>query len=413
MQAAESKTAPVMLSDWRKLTSTEIWAAEEATGLDAYCANALLINGKGSIDCLSQEKLDKFTTAGQREVLGNNSHFTDIGAIVPSMYHGCTPSRGACERLLVDPADSYVSYDLVSAAGINTVVFSIDEHPMYVYAIDGRYIVPTLVDAITLANGNRYSVMVKLDRPAGDYTIRLATTGVNQILGTTAILSYGASFATEAEKRFSVPSIDIAGTLISANYTALNESTIIPFPAEIPSYEVTQTYVLDIDHYHASYRWTLGNSSLPMILEESTPLLFDPSAAQRDLSIETLNGTWVDLIFRVVKPLQPPHPFHKHSNKFFVIGQGNGYWNYSSVAEAMKSIPGSFNFDTPQIRDTYYTPPATTTATWLAIRYQVVNPGPFLLHCHVQVHLNGGMGLTLMDGVDEWPEIPAEYQRLA
>ncbi|KAL4893767.1 multicopper oxidase-domain-containing protein [Aspergillus ambiguus] len=427
MRAAESKTRPVMLSDWRQLTSGELWAAEEATGLDAYCANSLLINGKGSIDCLSQKQLNKFTTAAQRSILGNSS-FTDIGclpptnrlgqgdfphnlsAIVPSMYYDCTPSRGLSERFLVDPTTSYVSFDLISAASVSTFVFSVDEHPMYVYAVDGRYVVPTLVDAITLSNGNRYSVMIKLDKPAGDYTVRLATTGANQILATTATMSYNTSVVTMKEQKASVPYIDIAGTLLSSDYTALNESTITPFPAEIPSHDVAQTHVLDVGHYHASYRWTLGNASLPMILEETTPLLFDPSAAERNLSIKTLNGTWVDLIFRVGTPLQPPHPFHKHSNKFFVIGQGNGLWNYASVAEAVKYIPESFNFRTPQIRDTYYTPPASTGPTWLAIRYQVVNPGPFLLHCHVQVHLNGGMGLTLMDGVDEWPEVPAEYQ---
>lgn len=79
MEAAEKKTTPILLSDWRRLTSQELWDAEEASGLDAYCANALLINGKGSIDCLGRKKLDQYTTEAQRGVLGNNSHFTDIG----------------------------------------------------------------------------------------------------------------------------------------------------------------------------------------------------------------------------------------------------------------------------------------------------------------------------------------------
>lgn len=325
------------------------------------------------------------------------------------MFSGCTPSKGLTEEFVVDPNDGYASYDLISAAGINTIVFSIDEHPMYVYAVDGRYVVPTQVDAITLANGARYSVMVKLDKPVGDYTIRLATTGVNQILATTATLSYACA-SGKSQKEDSEPSIDITGTPVSPKHTLLNENTIVPYPIEVPSQDVAQTYVLNIDHYNASYRWTLGNSSLPLTIADSEPLLFHPSAAKKDLSIATRNGTWVDLILRVVKPLQPPHPFHKHSNKFFVIGQGEGEWKYSSVAEAMKHIPENFNFESPQIRDTYVTPPAATGPTWLAIRYQVVNPGPFLLHCHVQVHLSGGMGLVLMDGVDEWPVVPEEYQ---
>lgn len=69
----------------------------------------------------------------------------------------------------------------------------------------------------------------------------------------------------------------------------------------------------------------------------------------------------------------------------------------------------NFNFDKPQMRDSFPTPPAETKPSWLAIRYHVVNPGAFLLHCHIQVHLAGGMALGLLDGVDEWPTVPPEY----
>ncbi|THC97792.1 hypothetical protein EYZ11_002708 [Aspergillus tanneri] len=424
MHEAEKKSAPVVLSDWRQLTSEEIWHAEEEMGRDAMCANALLVNGKGSVSCLSRQALDTATTPEQRKVLGNTS-FTDIGclpptnalaqgnfphnlsAIPPSVFSGCTPSHGSTEKLLVDQAAQYVSYDLISAAGISVITFSIDEHPMYVYAVDGRYVVPNLVDALTVPNGARYSVMVKLDKPAGDYTVRVVNTGVNQILNTTAIMSYKTSQKTQQQP--STPCIDITGRP-STNCKVLDEGTIVPFPVEVPAKEVAQTHVLNIDHYHASYLWTMGNSSYPLSLEESSPLLFDPSAAKTDLSIKTLNGTWVDLVFHVVSSLQPPHPIHKHSNKFFVIGQGNGAWKYSSVAEAMKVIPESFNLKNPQIRDTFVTPPAATGPTWLVIRYQVINPGAFFLHCHLQIHLSGGMGLALLDGVDHWPEIPVEYQ---
>lgn len=80
MLAAEEKTKPIILSDWRHLTSEEVWQAEEATGLDAYCSNSILINGKGSVTCLSRETIDEFTTAAQKQVL-NGSSLTDIGYV--------------------------------------------------------------------------------------------------------------------------------------------------------------------------------------------------------------------------------------------------------------------------------------------------------------------------------------------
>ncbi|OJJ50067.1 hypothetical protein ASPZODRAFT_128673 [Penicilliopsis zonata CBS 506.65] len=429
MAKAEEATQPVMLSDWRQLTSEQIWDAEEATGLDALCVNALLVNGKGSITCLSQQTLDEYTTAAQRLVLGNTS-LTDIGcippsnvyaqgdyphnysAIQPSMYYGCTPSQGLYETFEVDPSIGYASYDLISAAGVSAPTYSIDEHPMWVYAIDGRYIEPTLVDAVTVYNGYRYSVLVRLDKPAGDYTVRVANSGLNQIINTTATMSYmTAAGRPSSGGRQSEPFVNLVGAGVTNTTTILEDAATVPFPVQVPSSDVAQTVVLTVGHWNASYRWQMGNTSFPLALEDDKPLLFDPASAPTGLTVHTVNGTWVDVIFNIDKAIQPPHPVHKHSNKYFVLGEGSGAWNYSSVAEAMQYIPDSFNLVTPQIRDSYITPPAATGPTWLAIRYQVVNPGAFLMHCHIQVHLSGGMAVAMLDGEEVWPKIPEEYRR--
>ncbi|KAL3481987.1 multicopper oxidase-domain-containing protein [Aspergillus californicus] len=425
MEEAEGNSAPIIMSDLRQLTSNEIWEAEIAMGRDAICVNALLMNGKGSVGCLPQQTINQFTSAAQNQSLGNQT-LTDIGcypptnvvaqghfshnlsAIPPTVFAGCRPSHGALEQLYADPDEIYVSYDLISAASLTTITFSIDEHPMYLYAVDGQYVEPILVDAITIANGARYSVLVKLDRPAGDYTIRLSNTG-NQVLNGTAVMTYHP--AAPAQQRSSLPSINIIGAPMSPKFTVLDESTIVPYPSHrVAQVDVAETHVLKIERHGQSYLWTLGNSTYPLGLEQVSPLLFYPTTAEKNSTISTQNGTWIDIVFDVVNALQPPHPFHKHSNKFFVIGQGEGRWNYSSVAEATQYIPENFNFETPHIRDTFVTPPALTGPTWLAIRYNVVNPGAFLLHCHIVVHQVGGMAIAMLDGVDEWPEIPDEYQ---
>ncbi|KAJ5340387.1 laccase TilA [Penicillium brevicompactum] len=431
IENAEKNTTSVMLSDWRQMTSEETWNAEKATYLDSYCVNALMINGKGSISCLGRDTLDAHTSAAQKAVL-EGKNLTDMGCVPPTklmegnfahnfglmpstMFYGCDSHQGPTEILKVDPMAHYKSYDLISSAGTNKLMFSIDEHEMYIYAVDGRYIEPIKVDALSISNGNRYSVMVKLNKPVGEYTVRLATVGVNQILNATAVLSYEkthTSLTTSKKKRPSIASIDITGTSTTTNTVILDESKIVPFPVDAPSQEVAQTHVLRIGHYHTSYRWTMGNSSYPLALEKTQPLLFHPNSSlgHSDLTIRTLNNTWVDLIFDVFEAVQPPHPIHKHSNKFYVIGQGQGAWNYSSVADAMRHIPESFNLKSPQIRDTFVTPAATTGPAWLAIRYHVTNPGAFLMHCHLQVHLSGGMALVILDGVDKWPLIPDQYR---
>lgn len=313
------------------------------------------------------------------------------------------------EIFRVDPEVHWVSWDLISSAGVSSPEFSIDEHPMWVYAVDGRYIEPMEVHSVRITNGARYSVLVKLDKPAGDYTIRIPNNGINQILNATAILSY--DIPHKIQTRPSEPYIDIVGGNTTADTIILDESKVVPFPAITPSNDIDRTFKLIIDHHdHQSYRWIMGNSSFDMDYEDSTPLLFNRTSIPTDLTVSTRNGTLVDIIIEARNPVQPPHPIHKHSNKYFVIGQGSGSFNYSSVAEAMEHIPESFNLRTPQIRDTFITPPVQTEPTWLALRYQVVNPGPFLMHCHVQVHLSGGMAIALLDGVDKWPTVPEGYE---
>lgn len=322
------------------------------------------------------------------------------------MFEGCVPSQGPQEVFLVNASQQFVSWDLTSTSGVLQMTFSVDEHVMWVYAIDGRYIQPRQVNALTIPNSNRYSVLIPLTQPRGDYTVRIVSASVQQILNTTAIMRYtGMPQLT----RLSNPWITLNNQNATTSTVFLNESLIVPFPALVPSNNVAQTFFLHVSQVGTAYRWRLGNSSYGLELEESQPLLFNQTAIPSDLIIRTNNGTWVDLVILVDSILQPPHPIHKHSNKHFVIGQGNGAFNWTTVVQAAQAIPENFNFVTPQYRDTSVTPTPITGPTWLALRYQVVNPGAFLMHCHIQVHQSGGMVLAMLDGVDAWPTIPPTY----
>lgn len=88
MLHAEESSRHIVLSDWRHQTSEQLWAAEEATGIDAYCTNSLLVNGKGSVSCLDRETIDKYTMPIQ-SVLLNGSNLTDTG-YVQSIWFICT-----------------------------------------------------------------------------------------------------------------------------------------------------------------------------------------------------------------------------------------------------------------------------------------------------------------------------------
>jgi FtsP/CotA-like multicopper oxidase with cupredoxin domain len=331
---------------------------------------------------------------------------------VPADAFGdCKPSEGQQEVIEVNPARGWASINIISATLISSPLISIDEHEMWVYAVDGRYIDPVPVDVVPAPNGNRFSVLVKLDKPPKDYTIRVANSGLNQIIGGFATLRYTHT-NKHSDKTPSKPFINYAGANLTADVRFLDDIKVVSFPPSKPAQIADTTYFFNVGFFNSLFRWTLGGKQdLNISLEDTEPVLFNPHnalAQNQNLSFPTKNGTWVDLVLQMQGP-QPPHPIHKHSNKAYLLGRGPGIFSYSSVAEAVQHVPQFFNLENPPLRDGFTTLPSGVDPTWLAIRYQVVNPGAFLLHCHIQTHFQGGMGIILLDGVDNFPKVPPEY----
>lgn len=341
-------------------------------------------------------------------LLGPFSH--DLDDLNAEAFNSCTPTTGLTETVSVNAQDGWASINLISSAAINTLEVSIDGHKLYVYAADGRYIIPQVVDAVTVPNGNRYTAFVKLDQPPADYLIRVATEGLNQVSTGYATLSYAGSTGPATPN----PVINYAGQNITADFVPFLDTAIVPFdPISVADVPIAQTFLLNIENFGASYIWTLsGLEPYSMYLENDEPLLFNPDSAvgsNTNITVSTVNGTWIDFVIQVAGPIGPPHPIHKHSNKAFIIGQGTGAFNWTTVGKAAAAIPSSFNFVNPPLRDGFTTPVANGSPTWMAVRYQVINPGAFILHCHIQTHFGGGMALAILDGVDKWPVVPQDY----
>lgn len=340
---------------------------------------------------------------------------TNLSAVPPEVFDVCSPTNGPQEVIDIHGSSSegtWVAIDVITTFGLMTGSFSIDEHPMFVYAVDGAYIEPQLVEAITVTNGDRYSVMVKLDKP-GDYTVRFASTTTAQMLTGYGTLSYtteGGATTVSKNQTDSVPYINDVGVNTTASVRFFDQAAMRSYPPDFVSPVADQTFKLAMRVAGASYNWALNSTIYPMQLDNETPLLFHPHPNEHNnVTISTRNGTWVDLIFMAVTFPMPPHPIHKHGNKMWLIGQGDGAFNYSSVAEAMVAMPDAFNLVNPPKRDGLATPVATTGPAWMAVRYHVTNPGAWFMHCHIQSHMLGGMSMAIQDGVDEWPEVPEEY----
>ncbi|KAK9154042.1 hypothetical protein Sjap_001522 [Stephania japonica] len=86
------------------------------------------------------------------------------------------------------------------------------------------------------------------------------------------------------------------------------------------------------------------------------------------------------------------HPIHLHGYDFYVVGEGFGNFN-------AKTDTAKFNLVDPPMRNTVGVP----VGGWAVIRFVADNPGVWLMHCHLDVHITWGLATAFLveNGVGE------------
>ena len=360
-----------------------------------------------------------------------NFEGSDPSAVPPGLFSGCAASNGSTEVIEVNQSSGWASLNFIAGMSAKATQVSVDNHKLWIYAVDGNYVEPQLVDTFLMYNGERFSAMVKLDQHPGEYTMRFANNIPDQLVAGYATLRYTDCSCTSPSYPYRSPSacINYGGQTTSPQIVSLDASTLTPFNTTPPSSDVSATHILKMGRYQSNWQWSMNNeSTFSLELEDASPILFfdDPLSANRtlpagvgsasSLALPTLADSWVDIVLYSTlgpsNPAQPPHPIHKHGNKGYLIGSGSGSWIWPSVAEAQKVIPNAFNIQGAPYRDSFTTAAILHDEGWVVFRYHVTDPGAWLLHCHIQTHMSGGMAIQMLDGVDQWPsgKVPEDYR---
>lgn len=99
------------------------------------------------------------------------------------------------------------------------------------------------------------------------------------------------------------------------------------------------------------------------------------------------------------------HPIHLHGYDFYIVGEGFGNFNPSKDT-------AKFNLVDPPMRNTASVP----VGGWAVIRFVADNPGVWLMHCHLDVHIGWGLAMAFVveNGVGELQTLeppPADLPR--
>ncbi|XP_050210494.1 laccase-12-like [Mercurialis annua] len=130
--------------------------------------------------------------------------------------------------------------------------------------------------------------------------------------------------------------------------------------------------------------------------------LFQPVAGTKLYKLKY--GSRVQIVLQDTSIVTPEnHPIHLHGYDFYIIAEGFG--NFNPQTDASK-----FNLVDPPLRNTVGVP----VNGWAVIRFVADNPGVWLMHCHLDVHITWGLAMAFLveNGVGKLESIEAPPQDL-
>lgn len=340
--------------------------------------NTALINGKGVFDCSK----------------------------VKEPYR-CDASKATLEVLDLEKDKSH-RLRFINVGAFAELDVSLDEHEVSLIEVDGVEVVPHPMNRFRINVAQRYSIIVP-PRPAGEsfwLRARMFEHCFAEIPETLqpevkAIVSYSSSAAkTPTSKTWAdSPGLeckDMNTTEVSplhAIEAPKMADILIPLRSnfEIGAYRLSRGF-FNKTSWRPSQTPTLlqaidglatDNASF---VEPQNTVLTSAYDIKRQLVVKLDAGKVVDLL--VDNFDDGNHPFHLHGHKFWVLGQGKGYFDLANY--------NSLNTTNPLRRDTV----TIEAFGWVLIRFVADNPGMWAMHCHLAWHSEAGMLMQFLVGAD-------------
>lgn len=114
-------------------------------------------------------------------------------------------------------------------------------------------------------------------------------------------------------------------------------------------------------------------------------------------------GKHVEVV--LVNTMNDQHPMHMHTHTPWVVASGQASRDaiFSGDISSLSKLSG------PIKRDTYTVPPCNVDAStgecvdvgFIVLRFVTDNPGAWMIHCHVEWHMDIGMSMLFIEGEKE------------
>ncbi|CCE66177.1 hypothetical protein TPHA_0P00190 [Tetrapisispora phaffii CBS 4417] len=285
---------------------------------------------------------------------------------------------------------------------------AIEDHEMTIVEIDGVFIKPNSTDLLSIASGQRISVLVKAKKedPGRNFAIMqmmdvnmLDVVPEDLVLNRTNYISYNEDYSKP--KAFTVPDFK----------SATNDFYLRPIDEIelLDKYDVQIQFDVRMDNLGDGVNYAFFNNisytspKIPTLttLLTSGELGSNPLIYGDNINAHVLKGG--EIIEVVLNNYDPGrHPFHLHGHNFQIVQKSGAYRedkDYPPEEQDSITIPYNESFplmpmpDYPMIRDTVVLEPNGH----VVIRFRADNPGVWLFHCHVNWHVEQGLAAVFIE----------------
>ncbi|KAJ4202735.1 hypothetical protein NW759_015299 [Fusarium solani] len=275
---------------------------------------------------------------------------------------------------------------LVNAAVDTHYKFSIDNHTLTVISGDLVPVEPYTATHVDVAMGQRIDVVVTADQAvtSGSFWLRAipqsACSDITNGDNVRGIVYYGDSTA--------IP--ETTGHTYTDSCGDETPNMVPAVPKNVEGANWSDFEDAAVGRNSAGlFKWTLNTTSFLVDWAEPTLESIIGGVTEyttQNAVIEFSSFQWVYLVVQTVIPV--PHPIHLHGHDFFILAQGSGTYDSSTV---------KLNTDNPPRRDTAMLP----ASGYLVMAWETDNPGAWLMHCHIGWHVSEGFALQFIERVDE------------
>ncbi|XP_040992085.1 laccase-12-like [Juglans microcarpa x Juglans regia] len=337
---------------------------------------------------------------------------------------------------------------VINAALNQPLFFTVANHKLTVVGADASYTKPFTTSVLMLGPGQTTDVLINGDQPPARYYLaaRAYASAPNAPFDnttTTAILEYKSAPCAAKNCAASKPVMPpLPAFNDTATVTAFSKSFRSPRKVEVPTQideNLFFTIGLGLNKCPKNFgssrcqgpngtRFTASMNNASFVLPSNIsilqayqqgipgvftsdfpanpPLKFDYTGnVSRSLwqpvpgtkGYKLKFGSRVQVVLQDTSIFTPEnHPIHLHGYDFYIIAEGFG--NFNSNTDTAK-----FNLVDPPLRNTVAVP----VNGWAVIRFVADNPGAWIMHCHLDVHINWGLAMVFLvdNGVGELQSI--------